>query len=109
MSPNPSRQPDAREVDRIEAVATVNDAAKADAFLWRCTPGSNWLVRIRTAEVEAMLIARTPLGTLYERTCTCLTLSLALPVPVEPGLRFQVVAEDDEELSASAVVRPWGD
>ena len=44
-----------------------------------------------------------------ERVCTCVSLRLTRPVPVEPGLRFQVFAEDDESLSASGLVRPWND
>jgi hypothetical protein len=108
MSP-PRPAPDAREVDRVEALATVTDAAKVDEFLARCSPGSDWVVRIRTAEVAAQLIARQPLGSFDERVCTCLSLRLALPVPVEPGLRFQIAAEDDETVMATAVVRPWND
>ena len=100
-------QPEAREVDRIEALATVNDPARADDFLDRSVPGSDWTVRVRTAEVSATLISRKPLGTFDERVCTCLSLWLSRSVPVEPGLRFQVVARDDEGLSVTAVVRPW--
>jgi hypothetical protein len=105
--PNPPPWRDAREVDRIEALVTVNDAARADEFLDRSVPGSEWTVRIRTAEVSATLIARNPLGTFDEHVCTCLSLWLALPVPVEPGLRFQILSRDDEGLTLSAVVRPW--
>src|SRR4051794_4875441 len=101
--------PDAREVDRIEALVTVNDPAKADAFLHQCRPGTTWRVLIRTADVSATVRDRTPLGSLNERDYTCLSLRLARPVPVEPGLRFQVVAEDDESLSASGLIRPWGE
>jgi hypothetical protein len=36
-----------------------------------------------------------------------LRLGLDLPVPVEPGLRFQVIAPEDDALSATALVRPW--
>lgn len=100
--------PDAREVDRLEALVTANDPAKADAFLAECLPGTIWRVRIRTAEVWATIRDRTPLGSLDERDCTCLSLRLARPVPVEPGLRFQLIAEDDESLNASGLVRPWG-
>jgi hypothetical protein len=107
MPPSPP-WPDAREVDHIEALVTVNDASKADAFLARCFPRSSWLVQIRTAEVLATLLARKPLGTFDERVCTCLSLRLTLPVPVEPGLRFQIFADDDETMSASGVIRPWG-
>ena len=74
----------------------------------RSSPGSEWTVRIRTAEVSATLIARKPLGTFDERVCTCLSLWLKLPVPVEPGLRFQIVDNDDRGMSVTAVVRPWG-
>ena len=101
--------PDAREVDRIEAVVTVNDAARADEFLRRCTPRSSWMVRIRTAELLATVLGRKPLGTIDERTCTCLSIKLTLPVPVEPGLRFQIAADDDDSLTAAGVIRPWGD
>ena len=107
--PNPRPLPEIREVDRVEALATVNDAARADEFLERSIPGSEWTVRIRTAEVSATLIARNPLGSFDERVCTCLSLWLKLPVPVEPGQRFQIAAHDDEGLSVSAVVRPWAD
>lgn len=105
----PNLTPDAREVDRVEALVTTNDEAKVDAFLSRCLPGSTWVVRIRTAELTATVRDRRPLGSLNERDCTCLSLRLALPVPVEPGLRFQIVAEDDPTLSASGLIRPWND
>jgi hypothetical protein len=105
--PNPRPQPEAREVDRIEALVTVDDDARADEFLDRCVPGSEWTVHVRTAEVSATLIRRRPLGSFDERDCTCLSLRLSRIVPVEPGLRFRLHDRDDEALSASAVVRPW--
>ena len=105
--PNPRSQPEAREVDRIEALATVNDSSRVDEFLDRCVPGSEWTVRVRTAEVSATLISRVPLGTFDERVCTCLSLWLTRTVPVEPGLRIQVLDREDEDLSVTAVVRPW--
>ena len=105
--PNPRPQPEAREVDRLEALVTVDDAARAEEFLDRGAPGSEWTVQIRTAEVSATLIRRAPLGSFDERTCTCLSLWLARAVPVEPGLRCRIVAPDDDTLTASAVVRPW--
>jgi hypothetical protein len=105
----PSRsQPDAREVDRVEALVTADDSDLADQLLARCVPGSTWTAMIRTAEVTATVVARSPLGTFDERICTCLSLRLALPVPVEPGLRFRIVADDGSDLGASGVVRPWG-
>src|ERR1700760_2217469 len=105
----PSRpQPDAREVDRVEALITADDSDLADELLARCVPGSTWTALIRTAEVTATVVARNPLGTFDERVCTCLSLRLALPVPVEPGLRFRIVADDGTDLGASGVVRPWG-
>ncbi|GAC1470607.1 MAG: hypothetical protein NVSMB9_15850 [Isosphaeraceae bacterium] len=107
IMPNIPRQPEAREVDRIEALATLNDPARADDFLERCIPGSEWTVQIRTAVVSATLIARNPLGSFDERICTCLSLWLLRTVPVEPGLRFQIVDQNDEALSLTAVVRPW--
>lgn len=106
---NPRPQPEAREVDRIEALVTVDDAARADEFLDRAAPGSEWTVRVRTAEVSATLIRRTPLGSFDERVCTCVSLWLSRTVPVEPGLRFRILDKDDETLSVSAVVRPWAD
>ncbi len=105
--PNPRPQPEAREVDRIEALVTVDNAAQAEEFLDRAAPGSEWMLRIRTAEVSATLIRRAPLGSFDERTCTCLSLWLTRSVPVEPGLRFRILATDAETLTASAVVRPW--
>ena len=108
MPTAPRPEIDAREVDRIEALVTVNDAARVDEFLLRCVPRSSWLVRIRTAEVLATVLKRQPLGTISERTCTCLSIKLTLPVPVEPGLRFQLWSDDDETLTASGVIRPWG-
>ncbi len=105
--PNPRPQPEAREVDRIEALVTVDDAAKAVEFLDRAAPGSEWTVQIRTAEVSATLIRRAPLGSFDEKVCTCLSLWLSRAVPVEPGLRFRILAPDDDALTASAVVRPW--
>ncbi len=101
------RPPDAREVDRIEGIVTADDSDRADALLTRCIPGSTWVARVRTAEVEAVVVARSPLGTFDERVCTCVTLKLARPVPVEPGLRFRMLADDATELSASGKVRPW--
>ena len=100
--------PDAREVDRIEAIVTADDSDRADDFLARCVPGSTWVARIRTAEVEAKVLARNPLGTFDERVCTCLSLRLVLPVPVEPGLRIRIEADDFSGLGASGKVRPWG-
>lgn len=105
--PNSPPLPEIREVDRVEALVTVNDPAKVDAFLSRAIPGSEWTVFIRTAEVTATLIARNPLGSFDERVCTCLSLWLKLPVPVDPGLRFQIAATDDEALTLTGVVRPW--
>ncbi len=106
MPPSPQNVPDAREVDRVEGLMTADGSA--EAFLSRCIPGSTWLAKIRTASVCAMVKARRPLGTFDERICTCVSLKLDLPVPIEPGLRFQIVAEDDPDVSASGVVRPWG-
>ena len=105
--PNPRQEPEAREVDRIEALAAVDDDSVTDEFLDRCTPGSEWTVRIRTAEVSATLIRRKPLGTFDEHVCTCLSLWLTRTVPVEPGLRIHIVDKDEERLSATAVIRPW--
>lgn len=102
------RIPDAREVDRIRTLVTVVDPERVDAFLDRCVVGSRWRAHVRTATVSAHVLERAPLGTFDERICTCLTIGLDLPVPVEPGLRFQLVAHDDPSLSATAVVRPWG-
>lgn len=99
--------PDAREVVRVEALVTPDDARRAEAFLTRCTFGSKWRVRIRTAEVAATLLARNPLGTFDEHVCTCVRLHLDRPVPVEPGLRFAIAAEDDPTLTVTGVVRPW--
>lgn len=100
-------EPDAREVDRVEALVTVNDARQVEAFLTRCVVGSTWRAKIRTALVTAHVLARTPLGTFDEHVCTCLRLGLDLPVPVEPGLRFQIFDADDAAVSATGVVRPW--
>lgn len=105
--PAPRPQPEAREVDRVEALVTVNDPNRADDFLDRCVPGSEWLVHIRTAEVSATLISRKPLGSFDERVCTCLSLWLTRTVPVEPGLRFQILDKDDDTLTITGVVRPW--
>lgn len=106
--PRPIPPPEAREVDRLDALVTADDEGRAGAFLARCVPGSSWLAKIRTAEVVATVEVRSPLGTFLESTCTCLGLRLARPVPVEPGLRFRIVADDASGLSASGVVRPWG-
>ena len=103
------KPPDAREVKRIEALVTADDSTRADDLLVRCVPGSTWTALIRTAEVTATVVARKPLGTFDERVCTCLSLRLALPVPVEPGLRFRIIADDGTDLGASGVIRPWGD
>lgn len=105
--PDPRPLPEAREVDRIEALVTVDDAGRADDFLDRCVPGSEWTVQVRTAEVSATLIRRSPLGSFDERVCTCVSLWLARTVPVEPGLRIRILDKDDDSLSIAGVVRPW--
>ncbi|MFO0907631.1 MAG: hypothetical protein U0794_04590 [Isosphaeraceae bacterium] len=105
--PEPRPLPEIREVDRVEALVTVLDPTRVDDFLERCIPGSEWTVRIRTAEVSATVIARKPLGSFDERVCTCVSFWLRLPVPVEPGQRFQLNASDDESLQVAAIVRPW--
>jgi hypothetical protein len=102
-----SRPTDAREVDRLDALATVVEPGAVEAFLARCVPGSTWTARIRTATVAATVLARGPLGTFDERDCTCVRLRLDRPVPVEPGLRFQLASDDETGLVAAAVVRPW--
>ncbi len=95
---------------RIEALVTVNDVAKTEAFLERCVSGSTWLVSIRTALAPVTFIDRKPLGWSFnERDFTCLSLQPALPMPVEPGLRFRIIADDDESLNASGLIRPWND
>lgn len=99
--------PDAREVDRVEALMTVVDADQAAAFLSRCVAGSTWIAHVRTADVGATVLARSPLGSFDEHVCTCVRLHLEQPVPVEPGLRFKIVADDDPNLTATGVVRPW--
>jgi hypothetical protein len=105
--PAPRVLPEAREVDRVEALFAVDDPARIDAFLARCTVGSAWRATIRTALVSARVLSRSPLGTFDERVCTCLRLGLDLPVPVEPGLRLRIAAADDATLTATGVVRPW--
>jgi hypothetical protein len=99
--------PDAREVNLVEALLTVVDPEKVQDVLDRCFPGSTWTAHIRTASVAARVLAREPLGSLDERECTCVRLALDRPVPVEPGLRFRIVAGDDPGLSAACMVRPW--
>ena len=99
---------DAREVDRVEAIVAADNVAPGVDWPARCAPGSTWIAQIRTAEVIATVLARNPLGTFDERMCTCLSLRLALPVPVEPGLRFHLLADDASDLRLSGVVRPWG-
>lgn len=99
--------PDAREVIDVDALVTVRESERADAFLELCTPGSSWQTRIRTADVVAVVVTRAPLGTFDERSCTCLRLRLDRPVPVEPGLRFTLEATDGSGLAAVALVRPW--
>ncbi len=103
-----SRVPDAREVDRVEAIVAAENAAQGLDWPARCTPGSTWIAQIRTAEVVATVLAKNPLGTFDERMCTCLSLQLELPVPVKPGLRFSLIADDASDLRLSGVVRPWG-
>ena len=100
-------EPDAREVDRVEALVTVLDPDRTDEFLRRCIMGSAWIAQIRTAEVGATVDARHPLDMIDERECTCLRLRLERPVPVEPGLRFRIANRDDPTLQAAGVVRPW--
>lgn len=101
--------PDIREVSRVEALCTVvGDAGETDRFLDRCVPGSKWTVRIRTAEVSATVLSRAPLATFPESVCTCVRLRLSRSVPVEPGLRFSMVADDESGLTGTCLVRPWG-
>lgn len=100
--------PDAREVDRVEAIIVADNAEPGADWPARCGPGSTWIAQIRTAEVAATVVSKVPLGTFDERTCTCLSLRLALPVPIEPGLRFRLLADDASDLRLSGVVRPWG-
>jgi hypothetical protein len=104
----PGNDPDAREVDRVDALVTVADPNRVDEFLDRCAEGSSWNAHIRTADVRATVIRRHPLASISERDCTCLRLRLDLPVPVEPGLRFRITDPDDPTLEAAAIVRPWG-
>lgn len=99
--------PDAREVDRVDALMTTLEEGQAEAFLARCVPGSTWTAYIRTAEVSATVLDRAPLGTFDETICTCVRLRLDLPVPVEPQLRFRLVADDGSGLEAAGMVRPW--
>ena len=101
-------QPDAREVDRVEAIVAADNAEPGADWPALCRPGSTWIAQIRTAEVTATVVARAPLGTFDERMCTCLSLRLALPVPIEPGLRFRLLADDASDLRLTGVVRPWG-
>ena len=102
-------EPDAREVDRLDAVVTPAEATDPGAFLARCVAGSVWLVSIRTAEVRGRLEARTPLGTLDERLGTRVRVRLERPVPVEPGLAVRLVSVEDEGIAAAGVVRVWED
>lgn len=102
------RDPEAREVTVVEALVTMPDPALVEAFLSRCTVGSLWRARIRTAEVEAVVAARAPLGLIDERQCLCVRFRLDRAVPVEPGLRFLVDSvEQEPPLTAAGLVRPW--
>lgn len=104
-----ARELDSREVARIEALSTVEGGDReTDLFLDRCVPGSTWTAKIRTAEVHATVLSRAPLGTFSERVCTCVRIRLSRSVPVEPGLRFEIVADDGSQLTAKCLVRPWG-
>ena len=102
------KDPDAREVDRVDALLTVSDSERVEEFLERCVEGSVWMAHIRTADVEATVTRRHPLASISERDCTCVRLRLELPVPIEPGLRFRITHVDDPNLEAAAIVRPWG-
>jgi hypothetical protein len=107
IPPRPDGEPDAREVRRVELLATALDDARAADFLARCVAGSRWVASIRTATVSARVVARMPLGIFDERICSCVRLFLDRPVPVEPGLRIRIADEDDPTLVAAGVVRPW--
>lgn len=98
---------DARERKSIDGLVTSVDATDPSHFLERCTLGSTWIVSIRTATVRGTISRRTPLATFDETACTCLTIELDRPVPVEPGLRFRFEAEDQPEIKAAGVIRPW--
>ena len=106
---DPRLTPDAREVIRVDALMTAVDDDQADAFIRRCVAGSTWTAQIRTASVSATVVARGPLGSFDERVCTCVRLKLDRAVPVEPRLRFRIVADDGSGLEAAGVVRPWGE
>lgn len=110
VPPMPARQlpNEARDVATINALVTPDAGTDSSAFLDHCHPGSAWMVRIRTAEVTASLVQKSPLGGFDERICCCLKLRLDKPVPVEPGLRFGLAPADDPALSATGVIRPWG-
>ncbi len=98
---------DAREVKLIDGLVTAVDGTDPEQFLDYCTVGSLWIVSIRTATVQATLRSRRPLSTFDEAVCTCLTLELERPVPVEPGLRFRLVADSTATIKAAGIVRPW--
>lgn len=102
------KDPDAREVDRVDALITAADSDRVDELLERCVEGSHWMTHIRTADVEATVTRRHPLASISERDCFCVRLRLDLPVPVEPGLRFRITFLDDPTLAGAAIVRPWG-
>jgi hypothetical protein len=90
----------------VEVLATADEPHDPDAFLARCLVGSTWTAKIRTATVRALVLSRSPLGTVDERVCTCLRLRLDRPVPVEPRLRFHIT-DSASGLSAACLVRPW--
>lgn len=107
MTPNRRSWLDGREVDRVEMLMTPDHSERAGTFLDHCVPGSTWTAFVRTARVTATVLARKPLGSFDERICTCVRLHFDEPVPLEPGLRFRIVADDDHAVTATGVVRPW--
>lgn len=99
--------PEAREVSLVRGLFTVDDTDRAADFVSGTIPDRIWEVQIRTAKVHGQIMRRSSLGGFSMKDCICIDLKLDRPVPVEPGLRFRIVSQNDPTLSATGVVRPW--
>lgn len=99
--------PEAREVSLVRGLFTVDDPTRAADLVTGTIPDRIWDVHIRTAKVIGQVVRRSSLGGFSMKDCICIDLKLDRPVPVEPGLRFRIVSQNDPSLTATGVVRPW--
>ena len=99
-------EPLGRDSTCLRGLLTADGPRDGEEFARACRVGTEWELAIRTATVRGRVIDRAALGTLAESSCLQVTFKLERPVPIEPGLRFRVVALDDPECRAAGVVSP---